>query len=309
VNFISHWLRRWRVSLVTRQLREKRRRAAALQDAAASSCDQRFARSVPECAQPSGAFADRRPITRNFSFAHAFTLIEVLVVAAIIGLLAALLLPTLVHTKLTAQRADCVCNLRELGLGTELYLGDNAGFAFRKNAPAIAAGQQWWFGWLGSGAEGQRAFDLTTGVLFPYLHGTGTRLCPSFDYTSPLFKLKGTNVIFSYGCNSYFFAGPNQTPVAASSLRHPADTVFFADAAEVNNFQAPASASHPMFEEFYYVDTNTAYPNGHFRHDQMANVIVADGHADLEKPVPGSLDPRVPSQFIGRLRPEILTVP
>jgi prepilin-type N-terminal cleavage/methylation domain-containing protein/prepilin-type processing-associated H-X9-DG protein len=241
--------------------------------------------------------------------ATAFTLIELLVVTAIIGILAAMLLPALVHAKSSAQRADCVSNLRELGLGTELYLGDNGGLVFNKSAPANAAGQQWWFGWLASGAEGQRAFDLSTGVLYPYLHGTGTRLCPSLDYTSPLFKLKGTNAIFSYGCNAYLFAGPGQPPRAASVVVHPADTVLFADAAQVNDFEAPASRTHPMFEEFYYVDTNSAYPNAQFRHRQLANVTRADGHVDREKPVTGSLDPRIPSQYLGRLRAEILAVP
>jgi prepilin-type N-terminal cleavage/methylation domain-containing protein len=251
---------------------------------------------------PEWSNLDRRP-------ARAFTLIEVLVVAAIMGVLAAILLPALGRAKLAAQRADCVSNLREMGVATELYLGDNAGLAFNKSAPANAAGQQWWFGWLGSGAEGQRPFDLTTGVLYSYLHGTDTRLCPSFDYTSPLFKLKGTNVIFSYGCNSYLFAGPGQSPVPVTSLLHPATTVFFSDAGEVNDFEAPASRTHPMFEEFYYVDTNSSYPNGQFRHSQMANVIIADGHVDLEKPVPGSIDPRIPSQFFARLPSEILAVP
>ena len=240
---------------------------------------------------------------------RAFTLIELLVVTAIIGILAAILLPALVHAKGSAQRADCASNLRELGLGMELYLGDNGGLAFNKCSGATSAGQQWWFGWLAAGVEGQRAFDLSTGALYPYLRGTGTRLCPSLDYSSPLFKRKGTNVIFSYGCNSYLFAGPTQSPVRASVLMHPADTVLFADAAEVNDFQAPASRTHPMFEEFYYLDTNSSYPNAHFRHNQLANVTRADGHVDLEKPVAGSLDPRIPGQCIARLRPEILTVP
>ena len=155
------------------------------------------------------ALVKRRMVTkwgRGQAPVRAFTLIELLVVIAIIGILAAMLLPVLVRAKQSAQRADCVSNLRELALATELYLGDNAGIAFFKNAPETATGQQWWFGWLGAGAEGQRPFDLTSGVLYPYLHGTDTRLCPSFDYLSPLFKLKGTNVIFSYGCNSYLFA-------------------------------------------------------------------------------------------------------
>jgi prepilin-type processing-associated H-X9-DG protein len=127
--------------------------------------------------------------------------------------------------------------------------------------------------------------------------------------------LKGANVIFSYGCNSYLFAAPGHSPISAAKILHPADTAFYADAAQVNTFQAPASASNPMFEEFYNVDLETNYanpnntPNGHFRHAQKANVTFADGHVALEKPVAGSLDQRLPAQCIGQLRPEILQVP
>ena len=257
-------------------------------------------------------FLGRRP--------DGFTLVELLVVIAIIAILSAMLLPALVRAKAEAQRAGCVSNLRQLGMATQLYLGDNGDIFFFRSFPAATAGQQWWFGWLQGTTvpEGQRAFDLSTGTLFPYLHGSDVRLCPSPVWNSPQFKPKGTNVIFSYGCNSFVFAAQNtasnKPPVNAKTISHPTDTALFADAAQVNTFQAPASASNPMFEEFYYLDLETNYanpnntPNGHFRHAQKAEASFADGHVAVEKPVAGSFDKRLPNQFIGQLCPGILTL-
>ncbi len=248
---------------------------------------------------------------------RAFTLIELLVSIAVIAILAAMLLPVLSQSKQSAWRTQCTSNLSQLGMATEMYWGDYDGICFNRSDPAIASGQNWWFGWLQgtSVPEGHRAFDLSTGKLYPYLNGSDVRLCPALDYKSPWFKLKGTNVIFSYGCNTYVFVLPTQTPVKTSRIIRPTETALFADAAQVNNFQAPASPTHPMFEEFYYLDLETNYsnfnnqPNGHFRHSQKANVTFCDGHVALENPVAGSIDKRLPNQFIGQLRPEILTLP
>ena len=238
---------------------------------------------------------------------RAFTLVELLVVIAIIAILSAILLPALARAKATAHRANCASNLRQLGLATEIYLGDNYGKFFRRCAAPNTVGQQWWFGWLASGDEGSRNFDLSTGALFSYLHGCDVRLCPSPAWSSRQFKPKGTNVIFSYGCNLFLFAGPAQSFVSASRVASPAGAALFADTAQVNTFQAPASASNPMFEEFYYFDSTEATVQ--FRHAQKANVTFADGHVDLVKPVPGSFDPRLPGQTIGRLWTEMLAMP
>jgi prepilin-type processing-associated H-X9-DG protein/prepilin-type N-terminal cleavage/methylation domain-containing protein len=63
------------------------------------------------------------------------TLVELLVVIAVIGILAALLLPVLVQSRRKAQQIQCVGNLHQQGIALQSFLANNHGY------PVIDAGK------------------------------------------------------------------------------------------------------------------------------------------------------------------------
>ncbi|WP_052361772.1 DUF1559 domain-containing protein [Geminisphaera colitermitum] len=60
--------------------------------------------------------------------AQAFTLIELLTVIAIIGILAAIIIPTVGKVRQSARQTQCVSNLRQIATALLLYTGDHRGY-------------------------------------------------------------------------------------------------------------------------------------------------------------------------------------
>lgn len=115
------------------------------------------------------------------SLRKAFTLIELLVVIAIIAILAAILFPVFAQAREAAKKTMCLSNMKQLGLGMLMYVGDNDD-QFPSNA--FASGTN------GSGNWGK---DYWMFLIRPYLGGSQVKdiqdrnsifACPSyFTYT------------------------------------------------------------------------------------------------------------------------------
>jgi prepilin-type N-terminal cleavage/methylation domain-containing protein len=121
---------------------------------------------------------------------RAFTLIELLVVVAIIGILAALLLPALSRAKNQASKVTDLNNLKQVMTALQMYCTDNADYLpFPNWDDGGATGTN--TGWLYQpdlNGVGTNRFRTETGTLWPMLHETRVYVCPMDNPTLASFS-------------------------------------------------------------------------------------------------------------------------
>ncbi len=224
----------------------------------------------------------------------AFTIVEMLVIVAIIALLTGLMLPMVGRSKQAARQSVCMSNLGQLGRAVDLFALDHQQryFEYRQVITGEAEGTRWWFGFEpATGAATNRPLDHGGGVLGPYLAGIGERLqCDDFPYHSADHITKFARPAASYGYN-WKLSGmrklgatteiPDQQirPQTRARYRDRLSEVFlFADSI----FFEPHANPGAFFEGYYIAwQANPAALSGyaHYRHMGQANVLFLDGHA------------------------------
>lgn len=115
----------------------------------------------------------RRPRHRNFGF----TLIEMLLVVAILSLLISILLPTMKHGLNRTSASKCESNIRTLLIAYQNYAKENG----RKLVGSNTSNAH---DWLRSSSN--TATSITDGMLWPYVRAMDVYVCPNQIYPTYL---------------------------------------------------------------------------------------------------------------------------
>ncbi len=199
-----------------------------------------------------------------------FTLTELLVVITVIAILASLLLPALAGGLRRSRSLRSLGNIRQLGLGMNLYSQDHGQLPLDPREPRAPS-------WVES--------------LVPYLAAVdGVRTCPADPLREARLQARSCGYVPNYytsGGRPQSFDGPGGDPVYGidpdrnvDSLARPSDTFLLFEASNAGVVPGPRA----IFDDHTHPDT-WLFGWGHvtadidpYRHGKTANYLFGDWH-------------------------------
>ena len=183
---------------------------------------------------------------------NVFTLIELLIVIAMIAFMAGILLPALSKARDRAKQVKCAAQLKEINLCFQMYASDNNEFF-----PTL------------------HIKDGTTyGIRWPHLVLSDKKnlaSCPSHQY-----RMLWDQGKTSYGVNAFMI--PTNGTRKVSGIKRASEKLLLADIANLNYIGTDCTGT-------WYSNGTTSFTEGIFypRHDNGLNIGWVDGHVSYFK--------------------------
>ena len=199
---------------------------------------------------------------------RAFTLIELLIVIAIIAILAAILFPVFARARENARRASCQSNLKQIGLGIMQYTQD-----YDEQMPPR----------LVSASPSMTWKD----IIQPYVKSIQIFACPSNPIAKEVTLQSTFNAPAGYNPNSSHSLAVfgNTGAYSMAVLQYPATTVAVCETTFINSdfdiTTAYFAATHQTNAGNKGASLFTGIYNGHL---STGNYLFADGHVKALKP-------------------------
>ena len=187
-----------------------------------------------------------------------FTLIELLIVIAIIAILASMMLPALNKARERARQITCTGTLVQLGKAFLMYGQDNGDWFPPYSDPAA---DRYWFG---TGPKGYLSgyLNLSTGKpKFGAVNDAGK----TSEFACPGLR-DAPECHFSYGYN-YWLTAPERM-LKFSRYPQPSRTALSGDLRSKNKLTLDFYAGEQFFDT---------------RHNQGANILFCDGHVEWRR--------------------------